>query len=365
MRHEPLAERRATPGLPSRALAHVEAWAAIGETASLPTQHPDFGQAAAQLLLPSTPLILCEAIGAEGLVGIAPLVRDRGRLARWRLLGDREVHEPGAPLVRDARAADQLAREICSLTRPVEFARLPADSPIVAALTKAAKGRGALILREADPCPFLAIDAGWSEPESQFSSRRRSDFRRAQRKAEVLGEVRYAMHCPTPAQFDSLFDEAIAVEARSWKRAAGTAILCDAAKEQFFRSYLRACAERGEARIAAMRIDGAMVAMQLALAWRGRYWLYKIGFDESFAKCSPGTLLMLHALGEAAREGFTGFEMMGEADSWITDFWTSEAHPCLRLRFYPRSLAGMAGLAADGLGWVKARLAERREPDRT
>ncbi|MFW2349611.1 GNAT family N-acetyltransferase [Qipengyuania sp.] len=363
MRHEPLAERRATPGLTSRALAHVQAWAELGEAAALPTQHPDFGQAAAQTLLPSTPLILVEQSGPAGVEAIAPLVRDRGRLARWRLLGDREVHEPGAPLLRDAEAAMRLAKAVCALERPVELARVPLDSPIVAALREVAPAHGTLIVREADSCPFLSIDAGWSEAESQFSSRRRSDFRRAQRKAEAQGEVSYAMHRPAPVEFDGLFDEAIAVEAKSWKRAAGTAILCDPAKEGFFRSYLRACAERGETRIATMRIDGTMVAMQLAVAWRGRYWLYKIGFDEDVAKCSPGTLLMLHALGEAAREGLTGFEMMGEADSWISEFWTREAHPCVRLRFYPRTFAGFAGLAQDGLGWAKARLNRRFRPD--
>lgn len=363
MRYESFAERRATPGLPSRALAHVQAWAVLGEAATLPTQHPDFGQAAVQALLPSTPQILVEGSPAAGFEAIVPLVRDGGRLARWRLLGDREVHEPGAPLVRDAKAAMRLAQALCALERPVDFARVPLDSPIVAALREVAPAHGKLIVREADPCPFLALDESWGTPENQFSSRRRSDFRRAQRKADRLGEVGYAMHRPSPVEFDQLFDEAIAVEAKSWKRAAGTAILCDPAKERFFRSYLRACAERGETRIATMRIDGKMVAMQLAVAWRGRYWLYKIGFDETVSKCSPGTLLMLHALGEAAREGLSGFEMMGESDSWISDFWTREAHPCVRLRFYPRSLAGYVGLARDTLGWAKTRLDKRFRPD--
>jgi hypothetical protein len=28
--------------------------------------------------------------------------------------------------------------------------------------------------------------------------------------------------------------------------------------------------------------------MQLAVEWSGRYWLYKIGYDEAYARCSPG-----------------------------------------------------------------------------
>jgi CelD/BcsL family acetyltransferase involved in cellulose biosynthesis len=67
--------------------------------------------------------------------------------------------------------------------------------------------------------------------------------------------------------------------------------------------------------------------MQLAIETQGRYWLFKIGFDDAYAKCSPGTLLMLHTLGYAARAGLAAYEMMGEVEPWIADFWTQEAHP--------------------------------------
>ena len=76
---------------------------------------------------------------------------------------------------------------------------------------------------------------------------------------------------------------------------AGTAIACDAAKEAFFRCYLTSACSRGEGRVAFLRIDGRVVAMQLAVEWRGRYWLYKIGYDEACARCSPKRLMRLSA----------------------------------------------------------------------
>lgn len=353
MRHHAPAQFEAGPGPRGPSQTLVQAWGTLGDTAVLPTQHPDFLLSAIAAFLDAAPL---EVIDLGGPGAVASLVRDDRRFSRWRLVGDREVHEPGVPLFRDAPAAQLLADLLCAQDRALEFTRVPASSLLIPAMQKAAKGRGMLAVRAADPSPFLELDESWCEPASQFSSRRRSDFRRAQRKAEEFGDVTYAMERPTPDSFDALFEEAVAVEAKSWKREAGSAIICDEAKLAFFRRYLRACSGRGEARIATMRIDGELVAMHLAVAWRERYWLYKIGFDEAYARCSPGTLLMLHAMGEAAREGLTAFEMMGESDTWISDFWTRDAHDCVRMRFYPRTIAGFSALAEDGTEWLKARI---------
>lgn len=103
--------------------------------------------------------------------------------------------------------------------------------------------------------------------------------------------------------------------------------------------------------------------MHLAVVWNGRYWLYKIGFDEDYARCSPGNQLMLHTIGEAAQAGLCGYEMMGESESWISDLWTSEEHPRVRLRTYPYSTQGLAALAEDGGQWVHNRV-QKKVPNR-
>ncbi len=334
-------------------------WERLEGCAMLPTQSAHFVAALAETLLAGSPLRLFEAAGADGLEALLPLCRDGGRFARWRIPGAAEVFEPGDALCRDAAAAKRLAQRLVADGRPLELARIPAGSAIVAALKTAIAGRGWVSVRPATPCPTIALDPEWREPESRFSSRRRSDFRRAARRAADFGEVRCEMLAPTAEAFDALFDEAIAVEASSWKRAAGTAIACDPTKEAFFRRYLGAACERGEGRIAFLRIDGRAVAMQLAVEWAGRYWLYKIGYDEAYARGSPGTLLMLHALRDSAERGLTGFELMGDAEAWIADLWTREVHSCVRVRTYPYSGAGLAAMFSDGLAWARSRLRRR------
>ena len=331
-------------------------WERLERFATLPTQSAEFIDALAGTMLAGVPVRLFEAVGVDGIEAMLPLCHGADRWARWRIPGAAEVFEPSDAVCRDAAAAKRLAQALAAERRPMELARVPAASLLIPALQAAMRGRGRVSVRPATPSPTIALGPEWCDPESRFSSRRRSDFRRAARRAAEFGAVTYEMLAPSPDEFDALFDEAIAVEARSWKRGAGTAIVCDPAKEAFFRRYLRSACAQGQGRVALLRIDGRVAAMQLAVEWSGRYWLYKIGFDERYARCSPGTLLMLHALRDAAERGLSGFELMGDAEAWIADLWTRDCHACVRVRTYPYSLAGIVAVGQDGAVWARERL---------
>lgn len=341
---------------PEGAGALLLGWARLESRASLPTQDARFVLALGQTLLKQSPIMLFQAGLPDRPAAMLALCRSAGMLARWRLPGAREIYEPCDALCRDEETAGVLARQIVAQGRPLDLDRVPAASPLIPALREAMKGRGWLRLRPAAPCPRIELGPAWGEPESRFNAGRRSDFRRAARRAAEFGAVTFALEAPTPDRLDALFDEAIGVELQGWKRQAGTAIASDPAKEAFFRAYLRSAAEAGTLRIAFLRIDGKAAAMQLAVEWAGRYWLYKIGYDEAYARCSPGTLLMLHTLGEAARRGLRSYELLGEAEPWIAELWTREHGACLRLRTYPFNLRGAAAFARDALAWGGRRM---------
>jgi CelD/BcsL family acetyltransferase involved in cellulose biosynthesis len=180
-------------------------------------------------------------------------------------------------------------------------------------------------------------------------------FRRA--AARQFGPLFAEIIAPDAAEFDALFDEAIAVELASWKREAGTAI-ASCPEKGFLPPVSAQCRRAGTLRIAFLRVDRRAIAMQLAIESGGAWWLFKIGFDESFARCSPGSLLM-HTIGHAARSGLARYELLGEVEPWIAQLWTREEHPTLRVRTYPFGLRGAAALVQDGAFWLGERLRRR------
>ena len=220
---------------PAGAEALARTWERLQSYATLPTQGADFVAALGRTLLANTPIKLIGAEDENGTGALLPLCHGPGPFARWRLPGAEEVFEPADAICRDAASAAGLAGCIARQARPVELHRVPASSKLIPALAAAMKGRGWVSVRPSAPCPYIPLDASWADPESRFSSRRRSDFRRAARRAAEFGAVHSEVLAPLPDEFDALFDEAVAIEARSWKVATGTAIACDPVKEAFFR----------------------------------------------------------------------------------------------------------------------------------
>lgn len=358
----PRAMIRAAPMdlLDDETLAH--AWRDLEAAAQLPTQCHAFSAALARTLLAGQHIEVfrvADPARPGKVAALAPLCRSDGALARWRLAGACEVFEPADALYDSVESVNRLAALIAADGRPLSFDRVPAASPFIAAIRTAMRGRGLVVVRPATPCPTIPLDQAWTDPESCFNAGRRSDFRRAARRAQSLGTVTFDVLSPAPDAFDALFDEALRVELCGWKQEAGTAMAVDPHKQRFFREFFRTACATGNFRIAFMHIDGVAVAMQMALEWQGRFWLFKIGYDESFGKCSPGTLLMLHTLGWAARRGLCAYELLGNVEPWIAAFWTRHQHDCLRLRTYPFNLRGAAALAADGKVWLRERLGRR------
>lgn len=342
----------------------VAVWHRLATRHANPTQSHDFVAALADTLLAEAQIEVFAARGQGGVGALLPLCHGPGPLARWRQTGAREVFEPSDALYENEDAAHGLARQLARESRPITLDRLPAGSPLVPALRRAMRGRGLVSVRPGTACPTLALGPQWHDPETQFNAGRRSDFRRAQRRAAEFGHLDSEIITPDPARFDALFDEAIAVELASWKREAGTAIASCPRKEAFFRDFLRRAALRGTLRMAFLRVDRRAIAMQLAIESGGAWWLFKIGFDESFARCSPGTLLMLHTIGHAARSGLARYELLGEVEPWIAQFWTREEHQTLRVRTYPFGLRGAAALVQDGAFWLGERLRRSARPSR-
>ena len=288
------------------------------------------------------------AVGQYGTAGsapqaVVPLVRRRRRPWWLETLGVRELAEPTDVRAADHAALKAVVARLLRSGRALRSKRLPAQSPLPAMVRELVGGRAVVLARPVAGTPTIALDSSWEDPASKMSSRWRGSFRTAQRRAERLGVVDVRVEEPTVAEVLPLFDEFVAVESTGWKTSAGTALAAQPKMQAFFRRYCLLAAERGQLRFAFLRIDGRPAAVQLAIEQDGRYSLLKIGFDEEFARCSPGNLLMLHAVQTAAERGLTSFEFLGIEEAW-TELWTRDVRECIELHVYPMSLWGVLAM---------------------
>jgi CelD/BcsL family acetyltransferase involved in cellulose biosynthesis len=255
-----------------------------------------------------------------------------------------------------------LARLVKVLTRgaaPIFFERIDAESPSVKLLRRACRGRAVVIARPQATCPYITLDDTWLEPETHLNAGRRSDLRRARRKAEQQGQVTTEIHTPDLSELSSLLDTAFEVEANNWKGEAGTALMHDAHRAVFYRQHAEAACVAGTLRICFLRIGDRVAAMQLAIEQGGSLSLLKVGYDARYSNCSPGLLLMRDTIRYAVEAGLKSYEFLGRAESW-TRVWTSTERAYVALRIYPFTVRGLAALSVDGTAAIYERWSRPR-----
>ena len=293
-------------------------------------------------------------VGADQPRALGPLIM-RGRpLNRMECLGVDELYEPTDFPHLDSDSLACLVNTLVELRRPLLLRRILADSPVLTALQEAFKFRGMLITRPATGYPWIQLDESWTRPEEKLSASRRSSFRRAKRKAHSIGPIDYEVLSPEPGELPLLLAESLRVEAAGWKGRTGSALLSDPNRRQFYEKYAAIASAKGILRLCFMRIGGAVAATQVAVESGGRFWLLKVGYDETFARCSPGHLLMVETLRYAAGRGLRTFEFLGSAEPW-TQVWTDEVRPCVSLWAYPNNFQGVAAFTWDAarFGWER------------
>jgi hypothetical protein len=329
----------------------ADSWDLLADKSVSPTGQFVWARAWAETFAADYELHLVGVRGAAELTAIAPLVRRLHGGTHLELLSVNELFEPMDFLYATPSALPPLTDALVRLGLPLFLRNIPADSPVVGALQRSYQGKGVVICRPAPGCRWIPLNASWIEPEQHLNPRRRSNLRRARRIAKSMGPLSFEMVSPMSAELELLLEEAFQVEALGWKGRRGTALARDVARGLFFSRYAVAACQKGILRLGFLRIGGRAAAMQLGVECNGRFWGLKCGYDEAYARCSPGTLLILETVRYAAGRGLRSFEFLGD-ERWM-QMWTQLIRPCVSLRAYPPSLRGMTILAGDisRAGW--------------
>lgn len=185
--------------------------------------------------------------------------------------------------------------------------------------------------------PCRRLPATWGELESELSRSFRANLRRRRRALETLGNVRAERSCDSI----ELLKAGIELELRGWKGRAGTAMAQCADTRGFYTDLARTFGAQRRLALWALYLDERLIAFQFGLENRGSYALLKPAYDESFARYSPGQLLMTEVLRDAIDRRLTRFEFLGEDMPWKRD-WQPDSHSQDWLFLFRRSAGGRA-----------------------
>lgn len=289
---------------------------------------------------------------AEGPQWIAaiPLVAHRmgGFLSAAGLPGN--CWAPCGDLLCDAAAdADAVMHALVAALgdlswRLFQFCEARIDSPPWQALERVCDRSGlACESHESFRVGRLAIDCPWKDYQKRWAKNHRQALSRALRRMAAEGAVEFEMLSnPNPQAVEPWLREAFRVEDLSWKGKAGTSVLRMPGMYDFFVRQAGQLARREHLELAALRLDGRMIAFVYGFRAKGVYFAHKIGYDPRFAAFSPGQMLFSWILERLFHDGATrALDFMGPVTDAIAR-WRPDTYSAGRLTI---SRGGQVGRA--------------------
>ncbi|MGE0230370.1 MAG: GNAT family N-acetyltransferase [Flavobacteriaceae bacterium] len=174
------------------------------------------------------------------------------------------------------------------------------QGPLWHAMAEAAEAAGAGVsILSGHRRALLAPD----EPDRDYlagvlSGKARKELSRQGRRLAGLGDTAHRVLDANDAIAG--WEDFLRLEASGWKGRAGTAMLLNEGLSKFGRQAIGALAARDQVRIDQLLVSGEAVAVTVMLLGGGASWLWKVAYDEDFAKHSPAVQLIAGMTGELA-----------------------------------------------------------------
>lgn len=334
----------------------ADRWQTWAEAGAPPLLGPQWCEAALAHLHRDAAVRAVTRIGINGLTAHLPWVASTWLGLNWlEPPGASALFEPQWPPARTEALLPWLS-DTLALGYPLALSRLPVDHPLWQLLPQL-PGRARLGSESASAWTDTHCD--WEDYLASRSGRRRSDYRRALRKA---GEVRLEAVSPTPDGFEALFQDAVAIEHASWKGRLASSLQARPDLFSFFHDYGLAIAGRGVLRLFFLRRGGERIALQYVLELNRRLWVRKVVYRAELADSSPGLLLTLAVIRHACEQAPEGYEFLGDIEPRTIPWATDQRH-YRNLFLFPDSATGlMALILYDGRAWLKRQISKLPEP---
>jgi len=126
--------------------------------------------------------------------------------------------------------------------------------------------------------------------ERALAQRQHKELRRHWRRLSETGAVLFTA-ATEPAAVAAAMGDFFALEERGWKGRAGTATAASIDLDTFIRTAVSGLAAEGKVSIDRTLVDGRPIAATIILRSGRCAWFWKIAYDETFARFSPGVML--------------------------------------------------------------------------
>lgn len=242
------------------------------------------------------------------LVGVAPLMREDGRLT---FAGDTNVCDYMDVIAAEGEESNVVSALLRGLGEEpwdeLALWAVPEDSPTLDSLRTAAPSLGLKVETEVeDVCPYVDLPDTWDEYLAGLDKKDRHELRRKLRKLSRGGEVGTEA-LEAPAEVAAAMGDFLRLYRQS---RTDKAEFMTPQMERFFCAIVDALAAEGRVEMHFLTLNDVRVAAVLCFCAGEEALLYNSGYDAGYAHLSVGLLSKALVLQKAIEEGKKRFDFL-------------------------------------------------------
>ncbi len=203
--------------------------------------------------------------------------------------------------------------------------------------------------------PFLYLDGNW---DGYYQGRKKHFKKEVRRKLKILqkeGEIRYDFNKTEkePVDLQHFYE----LEDKGWKGASGSSILKRPHLYKLYQNLSRIHCPNIVLRNFNMYLNDRLISSSICFETRNGLYVFKIAYDESYHKSSPGLLLRLYELEYSFNKGLKIYDFSGKHQKWM-DYFTDRWHYSLDFVIYRKHFSSWIRY----MGFTKLRPFANRYP---
>jgi CelD/BcsL family acetyltransferase involved in cellulose biosynthesis len=179
---------------------------------------------------------------------------------------------------------------------------------------------------------FIPVQGSADEYFASLSKNFHRNYCRIGRRIEEHPDVRFRFET---GNAETNAEQFMDIEHQGWKAQRKTSIRSDESYVQFFRLLTQRMEEQGWLRWAFLDIDGEPAAGQFMVQSGPTLYVVKIGYNEKFAKLSPGAALFGHVIENAYKSGGVTELNFMSGYPWMKD-WNVQTRELVNIAFFPK-----------------------------
>jgi CelD/BcsL family acetyltransferase involved in cellulose biosynthesis len=187
-----------------------------------------------------------------------------------------------------------------------------------------------------DRCPYLPIDAPWSEKVKRLSPHVRHNFRTQQHRLERMRPEGLRVRIlENPQDEPGLLQRLVALENQKLIKGESTTPLL-AEYPEVFQSLFDTLGAHGWVYVAMMELGDRPLAWLIGFRCGKKLWGYQTAYDRTFSRLSPGTMLIPAILDYGFWHGYGEYDFLRDAEEPYKLRWSTSSHQTFRLQVWNR-----------------------------